>query len=60
MEGDAWPEFLASSGFRFSPTDSELICNYLKKTANLLPLPFPMQKVIDLFELNPEVMAGMR
>lgn len=61
LEGDAWCEFLemAPSGFRFTPTDTELMCDYLMKTANSLPLPFPMLKVIEFFELNPEVMAGM-
>lgn len=62
LEGDAWCEFLemAPSGFRFTPTDAELMSDYLTKTANSLPLPFPMLKFIEFFVLNPEVMAGMR
>ncbi|KAG5526624.1 hypothetical protein RHGRI_032781 [Rhododendron griersonianum] len=55
LEGDAWEEFLemAPPGFRFTPTDSELVTHYLLKRAKSLPVPFPITYVPKFIRINP-------
>ncbi|XP_054812142.1 NAC transcription factor 29-like [Prosopis cineraria] len=40
-------------GFRFHPSDEELIVHYLKKKINSHPLPAPIVAEIDLYKFNP-------
>ncbi|XP_028808023.1 NAC domain-containing protein 2-like [Neltuma alba] len=40
-------------GFRFHPSDEELIVHYLKKKINSHPLPAPIVADIDLYKFNP-------
>lgn len=55
--------FLASNpqlppGFRFHPTDEELILHYLKKKASSSPLPVPIIAEIDLYKFDPWELPG--
>ncbi|CAL5409795.1 unnamed protein product [Camellia sinensis] len=40
-------------GFRFHPTDEELVVHYLKKKASLAPLPVTIIAEIDLYKFDP-------
>ena len=40
-------------GFRFHPTDEELIVHYLKKKASSSPLPVAIIADIDLYKFDP-------
>lgn len=40
-------------GFRFHPTDEELLVHYLKKKASASPLPVPIIAEIDLYKFDP-------
>lgn len=40
-------------GFRFHPTDEELVLHYLKKKASSRPLPVPIIAEIDLYKFDP-------
>ncbi|KAI5075663.1 hypothetical protein GOP47_0009739 [Adiantum capillus-veneris] len=40
-------------GFRFHPTDEELVVHYLKKKAASCPLPVPIITDIDLYKFDP-------
>ncbi|MCO5558229.1 hypothetical protein L7F22_011808 [Adiantum nelumboides] len=40
-------------GFRFHPTDEELVVHYLKKKATSCPLPVPIITDIDLYKFDP-------
>uniref|UniRef100_A0A0D6QYG7 NAC domain-containing protein n=1 Tax=Araucaria cunninghamii TaxID=56994 RepID=A0A0D6QYG7_ARACU len=45
-------------GFRFHPTDEELILHYLKKKASSCPLPVPIIAEIDLYKFDPWDLPG--
>eukprot|EP01018_Ginkgo_biloba_P038484 Gb_37440 [translate_table: standard] len=45
-------------GFRFHPTDEELILHYLKKKASSSPLPVPIIAEIDLYKFDPWDLPG--
>ncbi|KAH9295715.1 hypothetical protein KI387_039303 [Taxus chinensis] len=45
-------------GFRFHPTDEELILHYLKKKASSTPLPVPIIAEIDLYKFDPWDLPG--
>ena len=40
-------------GFRFHPTDEELVVHYLKKKAASVPLPVTIIAEIDLYKFDP-------
>lgn len=40
-------------GFRFHPTDEELVVHYLKKKATSTPLPVAIIAEIDLYKFDP-------
>nr|AXF54229.1 NAC8 [Cucurbita pepo] len=40
-------------GFRFHPTDEELVVHYLKKKATSLPLPVAIIAEVDLYKYDP-------
>ncbi|KAL4026532.1 hypothetical protein IC575_014964 [Cucumis melo] len=40
-------------GFRFHPTDEELVVHYLKKKANSSPLPVAIIAEVDLYKFDP-------
>ncbi|KAJ4977138.1 hypothetical protein NE237_002244 [Protea cynaroides] len=45
-------------GFRFHPTDEELVVHYLKKKASSLPLPVTIIAEIDLYKFDPWELPG--
>lgn len=45
-------------GFRFHPTDEELVVHYLKKRAASTPLPVPIITEIDLYKFDPWELPG--
>lgn len=40
-------------GFRFHPTDEELIVHYLKRKASSSPLPVSIIAEVDLYKFDP-------
>ncbi|XP_047306755.1 NAC transcription factor ONAC010-like [Impatiens glandulifera] len=46
-------------GFRFHPTDEELLIHYLRKKAASIPLPVPIIADIDLYKFDPWELPGM-
>ncbi|CAN1854329.1 NAC transcription factor 25 [Linum perenne] len=40
-------------GFRFHPTDEELVVHYLKKKAASIPLPVTIIADVDLYKFDP-------
>uniref|UniRef100_A0A0C9QWY1 TSA: Wollemia nobilis Ref_Wollemi_Transcript_2396_1710 transcribed RNA sequence n=1 Tax=Wollemia nobilis TaxID=56998 RepID=A0A0C9QWY1_9CONI len=45
-------------GFRFHPTDEELVVHYLKKKASSSPLPMSIITEIDLYKFDPWELPG--
>eukprot|EP00250_Pteridium_aquilinum_P035499 c9517_g1_i1 orf=135-1217(+) len=45
-------------GFRFHPTDEELVIHYLKKKAASCPLPVPIITDIELYKFDPWELPG--
>ena len=45
-------------GFRFHPTDEELVVHYLKKKATSLPLPVAIIAEVDLYKYDPWELPG--
>lgn len=45
-------------GFRFHPTDEELVVHYLKRKAFSLPLPATVIPDLDVFHSNPWDLPG--
>ena len=45
-------------GFRFHPTDEELIVHYLKNKINWTPLPVHIMAEIDLYKFDPWELPG--
>ncbi|GLJ50223.1 hypothetical protein SUGI_1069120 [Cryptomeria japonica] len=45
-------------GFRFHPTDEELILHYLKKKVSSVPIPVPIIAEIDLYKFDPWELPG--
>eukprot|EP00252_Welwitschia_mirabilis_P019482 TRINITY_DN4525_c0_g3_i1.p1 TRINITY_DN4525_c0_g3~~TRINITY_DN4525_c0_g3_i1.p1 ORF type:complete len:416 (+),score=78.25 TRINITY_DN4525_c0_g3_i1:211-1458(+) len=45
-------------GFRFHPTDEELVVHYLKKKASASPLPVTIITEIDLYKFDPWELPG--
>ncbi|GER46818.1 NAC domain protein [Striga asiatica] len=45
-------------GFRFQPTDEELLVHYLKRKVFSLPLPVSVIPELDVFHLNPWDLPG--
>ena len=46
-------------GFRFHPTDEELVVHYLKKKAAKVPLPVTIIAEVDLYKFDPWELPGM-
>ena len=47
-------------GFRFHPTDEELVVQYLKKKASSAPLPVAIIAEVDLYKFDPWELPGKR
>ncbi|KAF5206783.1 Nac family protein [Thalictrum thalictroides] len=45
-------------GFRFHPTDEELVVHYLKKKASSIPLPITIIAEVDLYKFDPWELPG--
>lgn len=45
-------------GFRFHPTDEELVVHYLKKKASSAPLPVSIIAEVDLYKFDPWELPG--
>lgn len=45
-------------GFRFHPTDEELVVHYLKKKASSIPLPVTIIAEVDLYKFDPWELPG--
>lgn len=45
-------------GFRFHPTDEELVTHYLKKKATSAPLPVAIIAEVDLYKFDPWELPG--
>lgn len=45
-------------GFRFHPTDEELLVHYLKRKVHSLPLPAAVIPELDVFQCNPWDLPG--
>lgn len=45
-------------GFRFHPTDEELVVHYLKKKAASAPLPVTIIAEVDLYKFDPWELPG--
>ena len=45
-------------GFRFHPTDEELVVHYLKKKAASVPLPVAIIAEVDLYKFDPWELPG--
>ncbi|MCO5579953.1 hypothetical protein L7F22_033820 [Adiantum nelumboides] len=58
LEGQAAPQPVLPPGFRFHPTDEELVVHYLKKRVTSLPLPAPIIAEIDLYKFDPWELPG--
>ena len=46
-------------GFRFHPTDEELVVHYLKKKVDSVPLPVSIIADVDLYKFDPWELPGM-
>lgn len=46
-------------GFRFHPTDEELVVHYLKKKAAAAPLPVTIIAEVDLYKFDPWELPGI-
>lgn len=53
MEKESNSTFQFPPGFRFHPSDEELIIHYLQNKVTSLPLPAPVIADIDLYKYNP-------
>lgn len=53
MEKESSSTFQFPPGFRFHPSDEELIIHYLQNKVTSLPLPAPVIADIDLYKYNP-------
>eukprot|EP00252_Welwitschia_mirabilis_P004762 TRINITY_DN15064_c0_g1_i1.p1 TRINITY_DN15064_c0_g1~~TRINITY_DN15064_c0_g1_i1.p1 ORF type:complete len:353 (+),score=11.16 TRINITY_DN15064_c0_g1_i1:96-1154(+) len=58
MEGKCASSMPLPPGFRFHPTDEELILHYLKKKASAAPLPVPIIAEVDLYKFDPWDLPG--
>ena len=45
-------------GFRFHPTDEELILHYLRKRAAAAPCPAPVIAEVDIYKFDPWELPG--
>lgn len=46
-------------GFRFHPTDEELVIHYLKKKVESLPIPAAIIAEVDLYKFDPWELPGI-
>lgn len=51
--------FQLPAGFRFHPSDEELIVHYLGKKANKFPLPASIVAEVELYKFNPWDLPSM-
>ena len=51
-------ELVLPPGFRFHPTDEELVNHYLCRKCAALPLAVPIIKEIDLYKFDPWQLPG--
>ena len=57
-ERDAEAELNLPPGFRFHPTDEELVVHYLCRKASYQTLPVPIIVEIDLYKYDPWQLPG--
>ena len=55
---DAEAELNLPPGFRFHPTDEELVVHYLCRKVARQPLPVPIIAEVDLYKLDPWDLPG--
>jgi len=46
-------------GFRFHPTDEELILHYLRKKVASIPLPVAIIAEVDIYKFDPWELPGL-
>jgi len=46
-------------GFRFHPTDEELILHYLRKKVASIPLPVSIIAEVDIYKFDPWELPGL-
>eukprot|EP00252_Welwitschia_mirabilis_P019478 TRINITY_DN4525_c0_g1_i1.p1 TRINITY_DN4525_c0_g1~~TRINITY_DN4525_c0_g1_i1.p1 ORF type:complete len:349 (+),score=60.37 TRINITY_DN4525_c0_g1_i1:159-1205(+) len=59
VKRNAEAELNLPPGFRFFPTDEELVVHYLAKKANLQALPVPIIAEVDLYKYDPWLLPGL-
>jgi len=52
------PQSNLPPGFRFHPTDQELILHYLSKKVASIPLPVSIIAEVDIYKLDPWDLPG--
>jgi hypothetical protein len=52
------PQTNLPPGFRFHPTDAELILHYLRKKIASIPLPVSIIAEVDIYKLDPWDLPG--
>lgn len=53
------PQTNLPPGFRFHPTDAELILHYLRKKIASIPLPVSIIAEVDIYKLDPWDLPGL-
>lgn len=59
METGGEPGFQFPPGFRFYPSDEELIVHYLQNKVTSRPLPATLIAEVDLYKYNPWELPGI-
>lgn len=59
IEREPWNSYRFPPGFRFHPSDEELIVHYLQNKASSRPLPASIIADIDLYKYNPWELPSM-
>lgn len=53
------PQPVLPPGFRFHPTDEELILHYLQKKVSSIPLSVSIIADVDIYKFNPWDLPGL-
>lgn len=51
-------ELVLPPGFRFHPTDEELVVHYLCRRCATMPIPVPVIAEVDLYKYDPWQLPG--
>lgn len=57
--GSRSPQSNLPPGFRFHPTDEELILHYLRKKVASMPLPVSIIAEVDIYKFDPWELPGI-